>query len=42
VAEDRQGLRGSIVARVERYGGTATIRSAPAEGTEVMIRMPIS
>ena len=42
VAEDRQGLRGSIVARVERYGGSATIRSAPAEGTEVMIRMPIS
>jgi len=40
VADDRQGLRGSIVGRVERYGGTARIRSAPAEGTEVMIRMP--
>ncbi|TAM85280.1 MAG: ATP-binding protein, partial [Jatrophihabitans sp.] len=40
VAEDRQGVRGSIVGRVERHGGTAQVRAAPGEGTEVRIRMP--
>ena len=40
VADDRQGVRGSIVARIERHGGTATIKSAPGEGTEVQLRMP--
>ncbi|SOD70351.1 phage shock protein C (PspC) family protein [Jatrophihabitans sp. GAS493] len=42
VADDRQGVRGSIIARVERHGGTATIRSAAGDGTEVAIRMPVS
>ncbi|MGA9101667.1 PspC domain-containing protein [Aeromicrobium sp.] len=41
VAEDRLGLRGSIVGRVERHGGTVTIRSAPGEGTEVMMSLPL-
>lgn len=35
VATDRQGVRGSIVERVERHGGTATVTSAPGSGTEV-------
>ena len=38
VADDRRGVRGSIVERVERYGGTATVTSSPGAGTEVMIR----
>ena len=40
IAEDRQGVRGSIIARVERHGGVATIKSAPGQGTEVQLRMP--
>ena len=39
IGEDRQGVRNSIVARVERHGGKATIRSTPGVGTEVEIRM---
>jgi signal transduction histidine kinase/phage shock protein PspC (stress-responsive transcriptional regulator) len=39
IGEDRQGLRGSIIGRVERFGGHVNVRSAPGEGTEVEIRM---
>ena len=42
VAEDRLGIRGSIVGRIERHGGTVTIRSAPDEGTEVWMQIPLS
>lgn len=35
VSEDRRGIRESIVGRLDRIGGTATIRSAVGEGTEV-------
>jgi signal transduction histidine kinase len=42
VADDRQGLRNSIVGRVERYGGHVDVRSAPGDGTEVEIRMDIN
>lgn len=35
VAEDRMGVRGSIVERVERNGGRAEVTSAPGSGTEV-------
>ncbi len=35
IAEDRLGVRESIRGRMERVGGTAEIRSAPGEGTEV-------
>jgi signal transduction histidine kinase len=35
----RQGIRGSIVGRLARHGGSATIRSKPGEGTEVRMRM---
>jgi signal transduction histidine kinase len=41
IAQDRMGVRGSIIDRIERHGGTATIRSQPGEGTEVRLRMPI-
>lgn len=39
VPADRQGVRGSIVDRVERHRGEATVRSTPGTGTEVTIRM---
>lgn len=41
VADDRLGLRGSIVGRVERHGGTVDIRSSPGEGTEVRMHLPL-
>ncbi len=41
IAEDRMGVRGSIIGRVERHGGTATIRSGPGEGTEVALSVPV-
>ena len=37
VASDRMGIRESIIGRLKRYGGQATIRTAPGEGTEVRI-----
>jgi signal transduction histidine kinase len=40
VPDDRQGIAQSIRARVARYGGTATIRSSPGNGTEVGLSMP--
>lgn len=41
VPEDRLGVRGSIVDRMERHGGRAVVRSAPGEGTEVRLWMPV-
>ena len=35
VAEDRMGIKGSIVDRMARHGGRAVIRTRPGEGTEV-------
>jgi signal transduction histidine kinase len=40
VPEDRRGIADSIVGRIERHGGTATIVSAVAEGTDVEIKLP--
>jgi signal transduction histidine kinase len=40
VPPDRRGLRESIVGRTERHGGTAVVRTAPGEGTEVRLTMP--
>jgi signal transduction histidine kinase len=37
----RQGIRGSIVGRLARHGGTASIRSQPGDGTEVQLRLPL-
>ena len=39
VPPDRRGVRESIVARMERHGGAAAIRSAPGSGTEVELTM---
>jgi signal transduction histidine kinase/phage shock protein PspC (stress-responsive transcriptional regulator) len=39
VGDDRHGVRGSIVGRMERHGGTAAIRSRPGAGTEVELTM---
>ena len=40
VAEDRHGIRSSIVGRMERHGGSASVRSTPGEGTEVRLSLP--
>jgi signal transduction histidine kinase len=37
---DRRGISDSIVARMRRAGGTATVTSAPGEGTEVELSLP--
>nr|WP_246221160.1 ATP-binding protein [Phytoactinopolyspora mesophila] len=37
VAEDRLGVRRSIIDRMQRHGGSARVRSAPGEGTEVKL-----
>jgi signal transduction histidine kinase len=39
VDSDRHGVRGSIVGRMERHGGAATIRSTIGAGTEVELSM---
>ena len=39
VAEDRMGVKGSIIDRMARHGGSATIRSAPDDGTEVRLEI---
>jgi signal transduction histidine kinase len=36
---DRRGVRDSIVARMERHGGRATIHSTPGQGTEIELVM---
>lgn len=41
VAADRRGVRGSIVERVQRHGGTATVTSEPGSGTEVRLTAPL-
>ncbi|MDE3070860.1 MAG: PspC domain-containing protein [Acidobacteriota bacterium] len=39
IGPDRHGVRECIVGRMERQGGTATVRSAPGRGTEVELRL---
>ncbi|MFD1825660.1 MULTISPECIES: ATP-binding protein [Mumia] len=41
VPEDRLGIRRSLVARMERHGGTAVVRSSPGDGTEVRLALPL-
>ncbi|GAA4248554.1 PspC domain-containing protein [Dactylosporangium darangshiense] len=41
VDDDRHGVRGSIILRMQRHGGKAEIRSTTGEGTEVRLSMPI-
>ena len=40
VPTDRFGVRESIIGRVVRRGGTATVQSRPGRGTEVHLRLP--
>jgi signal transduction histidine kinase/phage shock protein PspC (stress-responsive transcriptional regulator) len=40
VAEDRHGVRNSIVDRMRRHGGSAEVRSEPGGGTEVRLSLP--
>ena len=40
IGDDRQGVRGSIIGRVQRHGGTVRVSSTPGAGTEIEIRMP--
>ena len=42
VAGDRHGISESIIGRMERVGGTATIVSAPGEGTDVELELPVA
>jgi signal transduction histidine kinase len=39
IPADRRGVRESIIGRMERHGGQATIRSQPGEGTEIELTM---
>jgi len=39
IADDRQGVRHSIVERMARHGGSARITSSPGAGTEVELQM---
>jgi signal transduction histidine kinase len=41
VPDDRFGVRESVIARMQRHGGTATIRSGAETGTEVRLTLPI-
>ncbi|HEV8281131.1 MAG TPA: PspC domain-containing protein [Candidatus Limnocylindrales bacterium] len=40
VPDDRRGIADSIVKRMERHGGTTSIRSRPGAGTEVVLHLP--
>ncbi|MGN6331973.1 MAG: PspC domain-containing protein [Motilibacteraceae bacterium] len=41
VSADRLGVRQSIVGRMARHGGRAQVRTAPGEGTEVRLELPL-
>jgi signal transduction histidine kinase len=41
VLSDRRGIAESIEARLARAGGSAVVHSAPGEGTEVELRLPV-
>jgi len=41
IAADRHGVRGSILDRMHRHGGSAEVRSTVGEGTEVRLTMPV-
>ncbi|HEY1740549.1 MAG TPA: PspC domain-containing protein [Acidimicrobiia bacterium] len=42
VADDRRGISESIRGRMARHGGSAVLRSAPGDGTEVELTIPRS
>jgi signal transduction histidine kinase/phage shock protein PspC (stress-responsive transcriptional regulator) len=39
VGPDHHGIRESITGRMQRHGGSASIRTAPGDGTEIQLRM---
>lgn len=39
ISDDRQGVRGSIMDRMERHNGRAVIKTSPDNGTEVRLEM---
>jgi signal transduction histidine kinase/phage shock protein PspC (stress-responsive transcriptional regulator) len=39
VPDDRMGIRQSIIGRMERHGGSARVKTALGDGTEVMLTM---
>jgi signal transduction histidine kinase/phage shock protein PspC (stress-responsive transcriptional regulator) len=41
VGEDRMGVKGSILDRMDRHGGKASVRSRPGEGTEVRLEITL-
>jgi signal transduction histidine kinase len=41
VGPDRHGLADSIRNRMERHGGTVRLKTAPGEGTEIRLTMPL-
>ncbi len=41
VAEDRHGIRHSVRGRMRRAGGSATLTTAPGEGVEWELRLPL-
>ncbi|MGD0833237.1 MAG: PspC domain-containing protein [Candidatus Dormibacteria bacterium] len=40
VPPDRRGLAESVIGRMRRHGGTATVTSRPGQGTEVQLQLP--
>jgi len=42
VSSESRGIAESITGRMSRHGGTSHIRTAPGEGTEVELSMPVS
>ena len=42
IPADRQGLRGSIVARMAGVGGSAVVHSSPGNGAEIELTLPIT
>jgi signal transduction histidine kinase len=42
VGSDRHGLADSIKGRMARNGGEVKVRTAPGDGTEVQLRLPVS
>jgi signal transduction histidine kinase/phage shock protein PspC (stress-responsive transcriptional regulator) len=40
VGEDRMGVKGSIIDRMERHGGKAMVRSSRGDGTEIRLEIP--
>lgn len=42
IDKDRQGIRSSIIDRMERHGGGASIHSEPGIGTEVELTQPLA